>query len=356
VSDACSVIRDLIKYTGPISIERFIDISLFYHKSGYYSQNVEIGVNGDFVTAPVISSMFGEIIALYICDRIVFHDMKSITLIECGAGNGTMLSDIITTLKKFKSINVLQILSKIVIVEISEKLKAIQANALIGFGIAIEWCKDISEVITNGHPIFIGNEFLDAIPIKQYVFLNESWHQRCVGIESGTGSFIFTHSASKVNLQMYLELIGLSNISHGDVIEVPNRGLSIFETICSIIKSNDGCGLFIDYGYDHYQVGSTIQAIKEHHVVDIFADVGLADISHMVQFPLFLKTATDLGIEANLFKQKDFLDIYCINERFRSATELIRNDIEKLSNLRLSIARLMDPDMMGTMFHAMMIE
>lgn len=357
MSNAEDVIRGLIQHNGPIPVDQFINVALFFQNNGYYAENVDIGAHGDFVTAPVISSIFGEVIALYICDRILSHKMEGpITIIECGAGKGTMLLDIIRTLKKLKSLDVVSMLSKIVILEISQKLTAIQADTLKDCGVKVEWCKNILDINIDGHPIFIANEFLDAIPIKQYVFLNGLWYQRCIGIESGTHNFIFTQGSKRMDLVRYTQLIGLEDISHGKVIEIPDHGLSIFKSICSLVKSNSGCGLFIDYGYDHYQLGSTIQAIRKHHIVDIFLDVGSSDISHMVQFPLFLDAAQSLGLGTNLMKQKDFLDMYFINERLGSATTLVSSDRERLSNLKLSTARLQNTDMMGTMFHAMMID
>ncbi|GAT75180.1 hypothetical protein EHRUM4_03880 [Ehrlichia ruminantium] len=172
---------------GAISVEQFMRIALYDMNCGYYMTQMPFGVFGDFVTSPEISQLFGEVIALWVL--LYWEKMGSpskFVLLELGPGRGTLISDIIRVLKKFK-----QCYSAvdIYLLEVSPKLQEVQYNTLQNVGEKVLWCRDINS-IPNYPIIVVANEFFDALPIKQFICVSDSWYERYIAVEDNKFKFI----------------------------------------------------------------------------------------------------------------------------------------------------------------------
>ena len=234
------IILDLIKSNGPIHLSEFMSICLYDSNYGYYKNSRVIGNKGDFITSPEISQVFGELVGLWLGQTWVDRGKPSpFSLIELGPGNGTMMLDVLNTTKKIPGFTES---ASIVLVESSQTLKAHQKSLLRDYNpIWIENVLGIPE-----QPLFlIANEFLDALPIRQFKKDNNIWHERYVAL-SNNGELHFIYVPSNFDHEL--------NILYREVpdditVETSDITKSILSDLSEKILRNGGVSLFIDYGY-----------------------------------------------------------------------------------------------------------
>ena len=158
-----------------IPLDKFIDNALYHPKNGYYMQKFPFGKKGDFITSPNISNIFSEMIFLWIISYWEkFHAGKNINIVELGAGNGEMMFQIIGSARRFKKFYNKCNFS---IYEKSNKLIKVQKEKLKKY--EVKWIKNLN-ILKNKPTIFFGNEFLDALPIKQFINYNNIWYERYI--------------------------------------------------------------------------------------------------------------------------------------------------------------------------------
>ena len=336
-----------IKKSGEIPLDKFIYLSLYNKKIGYYMKKNPFGKKGDFITAPNISRLFSEMIAIWIISFWKnLGSPRNFNLIELGAGNGEMMKVLLESFKNFpsflKSCN-------IIIHEKSPILIRIQKEKLSKSKII--WVSQINKIKKNPS-IFIANEFFDAMPIKQFRKQRNIWYEKFVNFENySKASFI----EKKTDIKKIEKRLNFKISQNQDFIEYSEFGFDYLKNISDIIKKNTGGLLIIDYGYLEKKMKNTLQAVSNHKFANILDNIGGVDITHNINFELFKKFTQKLGgLDNNLNTQKNFLIKMGIKER---AEILSRNkNFSKKADIFYRLNRLIDEKQMGTLFKVMFIK
>ena len=325
-----------------IPLDRFINIALYDKKFGYYMKKNPFGKKGDFITAPLISNLFSEMIAVW-CVAFWEHLGKpnKILLVELGPGDGTLCKDLIKTFKKFKDFyNSLEIN----LFEISNKLKKIQKIKINSK--KVKWIKKIEE-INYGPVIFFGNEFFDALPIKQICKKKNNFFEKYVALTTNEKNIKFLHKKANNNLIKCIKDLNL--ISIGDTIEYPLEALKFLKHISKKINKFDGGLLTIDYGYTLKKNQNTLQAVKKHNYLDVFFKPGHSDITSHINFKLFSKSLSEDNLAVKkITTQSEFLKKVGILERADILSK--KMTFKEKANMFYRLKRLIDPKDMGDRF------
>ena len=333
-----------IKLNTAIPVDEFIDKSLYKPDIGYYMQKVPFGKKGDFVTAPTISNLFSEIIAIWVVSSWEkLGRPKKFNFVELGPGDGSLAKVLIQSFKKFPELNKAV---KFFLYEKSKYLIKIQKKKLKG--LEVKWLQNFSK-IKKGPIIFFGNEFFDAIPIKQFLYHDKILLEKCYKINFRLHLKEIYREANKEDK----EKIQLFKIFKGHrFIEFPKLGFSELSKVIKKIKSLSGGILLIDYGYLNIENKSTVQAVMKNKKIEIEQlpkNLGEADITSLVNFKLlkeyFLKS--DLRVK-KIVSQKFFLEKMGIIER---AKILEKNmSIKEKEYMSFTLQRLLNKDLMGELF------
>ena len=336
-----------IKKSGKIPLDKFIDLSLYNKKFGYYMKKNPFGKKGDFITAPNISRLFSEMIAIWIISFWKkLGSPKKFNLIDLGAGNGEMMKILIESFQNFPSF---QKSCNIIVHEKSPVLIRIQKEKLSKS--KVNWISKISKIKKNPS-IFIANEFFDAMPIKQLRKQRNIWYEKFVNFENySKASFI----EKKTDIEKIEKRLNFKISHNQNFIEYSESGLDYLKKISNIIKKNTGGLLIIDYGYLEKKMKNTLQAVSNHKFANILDNIGGVDITHNINFELFKKFTQKLGgLDYNLNTQKNFLIKMGIKER---AEILSRNkNFSKKADIFYRLNRLIDEKQMGTLFKVMFIK
>jgi NADH dehydrogenase [ubiquinone] 1 alpha subcomplex assembly factor 7 len=330
-----------------LPLDQFIEFALYDKVNGYYMKKNPFGKEGDFITAPNITRLFSEIIAIWV---LTFWKSigspKKFNLLELGAGNGEMMKVIIETLKNFpECLNN----CNFQIHEKSEFLKKQQQFNLKSE--KITWIDNIK--INNSFPtIYLANEFFDALPIKQFFKRKEGWVER------------FVNFNDKKNAEFKEQLIDIKNIEQNlkfeiskdqEIIEYSPSSFEYLKDISNLIKKNDGGLLIIDYGYLNLKMKETLLAIKNHKHSNILEDIGDSDITYDINFNLFIRFVDQFDdLNFIITNQKKFLTSMGIIQRAEIISENI--PFSKKSDLFYRIRRLIDEKQMGELFKVMLIK
>ncbi len=336
-----------LKKNHKLSLDNFIDFALYNKKFGYYMKKNPFGKKGDFITAPNISRLFSEMIAIWI---ISFWQSlgspKKFNLIELGAGNGEMMKILIESFQNFpnfiKSCN-------LIIHEKSPSLIKIQKKKLTNT--KITWVSKIRK-IKKGPSIFIANEFFDSIAIKQFKKRGNLWFEKFVKFKEPSKAFFFE---KKVDITKIEKKINFKISYNQNFIEYSKLGLNYLKEISNIIKKNTGGLLLIDYGYNEKKMKNTLQAVSNHKFANILENIGNIDITHNINFYLFkMFTKRINGLKSNLTTQREFLLKMGIKER---AEILSKNqNFLKKADIFYRLNRLIDEKQMGRLFKVMLIK
>ena len=330
-----------------LPLDKFIDLSLYNKKFGYYMKKNPFGKKGDFITAPNISRLFSEMIAIWI---IKFWQSlgspKKFNLIELGAGNGEMMKIIIESFQNFPSF--LECCN-FVIFEKSPTLIKIQKKKLGKKKIV--WISEIKKVKKNP-AIFIGNEFFDAIPIKQFKKKRGIWFENYVNLENFNKAFFFE---KEINIKDIEKKIDFKISQNQNFIECSELGLNYLRNICNIIKNNTGGLLLIDYGYTEKKMKNTLQAISNHKFANILEEIGNTDITHNINFNLYKKFTKKIGgLDVDITTQKNFLNNMGIKHRAEIISK--NQNFLKKADIYYRLKRLIDEKQMGNLFKVMLVK
>ena len=336
-----------IKKSDVISLDKFIYLSLYNKKFGYYMKKNPFGKQGDFITAPNVSRLFSEMIAIWIISFWKnLGSPKKFNLIELGGGNGEMMKILIESFQNFPSF---QKSCNLIIHEKSPTLIRIQKKKLSKSKII--WISKINKLKKNPS-IFVANEFFDAMPIKQFQKYKNIWYEKFVKFENFTkASFV----EKKTDIKKIEKKLNFKISQNQDFIEYSESGLDYLKNISNFIKKNTGGLLLIDYGDLDKRMKNTLQAVSNHKFANILDNIGGVDITHNINFELFKKFTQKLGgLDNNLNTQKNFLIKMGIKER---AEILSRNkNFSKKADIFYRLNRLIDEKQMGTLFKVMFIK
>lgn len=342
-------LRRIITREGPITIAHYMAEALGNPRHGYYMSQEPFGRSGDFITAPEVSQMFGELIGLWVADYWQRMGMPDrLALIELGPGRGTLMADALRAMKTQPGlVEALQLH----LVEMSPRLREIQAEKLVKT-ISPQWHDTLGQAVeaTGGAGVIIlANEFFDALPIRQFVRDAQGWHERLVGIDAVSGALAPVLSALPAPESAMLHP-DVAAAAAGSLAELCPSGLSITGDIAATLNAQGGAALIIDYGYTRSQPGDSLQAMKAHRYVPVFENPGTADITAHVDFAALARAAQGLRVFGAI-EQGRFLINLGIAARAdalkRRATEAQANDINS------ALHRLTDAAQMGSLFKVM---
>ena len=331
----------ILKEKKSIPLDQFINISLYDKKFGYYMKKNPFGKNGDFITSPLITKLFGEMLAIW-CVAFWEHlgKPKKILLVELGPGDGTLCKDLLKTFKQFKKFyNSLEIN----LLEISDKLKTIQKEKINNK--KVKWIKNIND-INYGPVILIGNEFFDAMPIKQIYKKKKLFFEKHVTLSKDNKiGFLY----KKANNNLIKRLQSLNLISDGNVIEYPIEAIKILDTIAKKINKFNGGLLTFDYGYTSNKNQDTLQSVKKHRHVNILSMPHYSDITTHLNFKLFFEILKKNNLNVQkIITQNEFLKKMGILERANILSK--KMTFKEKTNMFYRLKRLLDYSEMGSLF------
>jgi NADH dehydrogenase [ubiquinone] 1 alpha subcomplex assembly factor 7 len=324
-----------------IPIDKFIENALYDKNYGYYSKKIPFGRKGDFITSPEISFLFSEMLALWVISLWEnLNKPKIFNIVELGPGSGKMNLTLIRVFKKFphffSSINIF-------LYEKSEKLKKLQKKTL--WSEKIKWVKNFNS-IKSGPVIFLGNEFFDAIPIKQYKKVNNILYEKYVKLENNLKVKTFLKKTELKNLK---ELKKFNLFNKQTFIEFPKQGLRELDLITNTIKRLNGGLLLIDYGFLKQESVDTLQSVKNHKKNMLFHNIGDADITSLVNFNLLKTYFKKKKLKTNsIVTQQFFLKKMGIIERAEILSK--KMNFKEKSELYLGLERILNPKHMGELF------
>ncbi|BDA85811.1 TetR family transcriptional regulator [Aureimonas sp. SA4125] len=297
------LIAEVIDRDGPISIERYWDLALFHPDHGYYTSRDPFGARGDFITAPEISQMFGELVAAWLVAAWRAQGAPApFVLAEIGPGRGTLMADIIRTAKRLDRSFLAA--ARVTLVETSERLARIQAERLAPFDLPIRHRRRLAD-IEPGPLFLVANELFDALAIRQYVFAPDGWREKRVG-KTPDGRLAFgTMPVPQGALGM---TDGLPPPQSGDIIELSPQRTALAAALGQRLAASGGLALLFDYGHARSAYGDTLQALRAHGFVDPLADPGTADITSHVDFAALGREFGRSGLAVSpLMDQGEFL-------------------------------------------------
>ena len=340
-----SKIINLLKEKKSIPLDQFINIALYDKKFGYYMKKNPFGKEGDFITAPLVSKLFGEMLAIW-CVAFWEHSgkPKKILLVELGPGDGSLCKDLLKTAKQFKGFyNSLEIN----LLEVSDTLKVIQKKKINNQ--KVRWIKKITE-INHGPVIFLGNEFFDALPIKQIYKKKRLFFEKHVTLTNDNKKIKFLNRRANYNLIKRIRDLNL--ISAGNTIEYPIEALKLLKAIAKKINKFEGGLLCFDYGYSVKKNQNTLQSVKKHNYLDLFSNPTHSDITSHVNFKLFHEILKKNNLDVRkITKQSEFLKKIGILERANILSK--KMTFKAKANMFYRLKRLLDPEEMGNLFKVM---
>ncbi len=337
----------ILKKDHKVPLDKFIDYCLYDKKNGYYINSNPFGITGDFTTAPNISRLFSEMIAIW---TISFWESlgspKKFNIIEMGAGNGAMMKVMIESFKRFP----LFISGcNIFIYEKSPKLIKEQKKNIKFKN--IKWIKNLKKLDKSTN-IFLANEFFDAIPIKQFLKSNNTWFEKFVLFSKNKkAEFI----KKKINLKKLEKKINFKLSNKQNFIEYSPLGFKYLKDICEIIKNSNGGMLIIDYGYFDEKMKDSLQAIYKQKHSKVLENIGKSDITYNINFYFIKKITRNFKeLNTNFTSQKKFLTNLGINQR----AELISKNksFSEKTDIFYRLKRLVDKKQMGDLFKVMLIK
>ena len=309
VSPLLDEIRKLIKSSGPMPVWRYMELCLMHPEHGYYVSRDPLGREGDFITSPEVSQMFGELLGLWAAS--VWRSMGSpqlLRLVEIGPGRGTMMADALRALRVMPPLY--QTLT-VHLVEINPVLREKQRATLSGVR-SITW-HDHFDDVPRGPAIIFANEYFDVLPIHQVVRREDGWHERVVELDS-SGKLVFGAATDPIpRFEVLLPpLVRAAPI--GAVFEW--RPDTEIMKIATRLRDQDGAALIIDYGHLRSDAGDTFQAIARHSFTDPLKSPGQADVTAHVDFQALARAAEDIGVGTHgPATQGDFLKRLGIESR-----------------------------------------
>jgi SAM-dependent MidA family methyltransferase len=338
-------IARLIAANGLISIADYMAMALQDPQYGYYTNRDPFGAGGDFITAPEVSQMFGELLGLWVVQA--WRDQGSPSpcrLVELGPGRGTLMADALRAARLDP-----QFLASIdvVLIESSPVLREVQKTTLASCGKPVRWLDRFDESLSDKPLFLIANEFFDALPIRQFTMTERGWCERLVGLDQD-GALAFGLSPQPSALALASDR-GLPEA--GAIYDVSPAGEALVEQTAHIIAAKGGAALVVDYGYGKGAgFGGTLQAVSQHKYANVLDAPGEADLTAHVDFAALARAAERAGARAcGPVDQGEFLCNLGIVER---AAALTRNHLQSMDT---ELNRLTSPDQMGSLFKALAI-
>lgn len=351
MSPLAAILARLIRERGPIPVDAWMAAALGDPDYGYYTTRDPLGAGGDFVTAPEVTQVFGELIGLWAA--AVWESLgrpAPVLLAEVGPGRGTLIADALRAAARVMPPFAAAL--ELHLIETSPLLRERQRDTLAAAGRdrPVTWHADLASV-PDGPVIAIANELFDALPVRQLIRTETGWAERCIGLDDGR--FIFTAiplASPPAELPDEAAAVAVP----GDVVEVCPAGRTLAADLAGRIVRRGGAALIIDYGYGRPAPGETLQAVRRHAFADVLDRVGETDLTAHVDFQALAEAARGVGARAwGPLPQGVFLGRLGITER---AARLARGATEaQLPSLTAGVRRIISPQEMGLLFKVLAV-
>ncbi len=304
-------IKSLIRLNGPMSVTDFFSLCLADPEHGYYKTRQPFGRTGDFVTAPEVSQLFGEMLGVFIVHAWQRHGtLANARLVEIGPGRGTMMADMLRVIQRIAP--PLYETMSVHLVETSPRLTETQQKTLASHGTKISWHESFEDV-PPGFLLIAANELFDAIPIRQFVKTPQGFRERVVALDA-QDELVFTTGLASIDPDLLPPFPERQPI--GAIFEYSPAREAVMAAMAQKLKIQGGTALIIDYGHIVSGYGDTLQALRMHEFDPVLAHPGEADLTSHVDFESLVKTAESNGIHINgCLPQGDFLYGLGLRER-----------------------------------------
>lgn len=332
-----------IRRRGSIGLDEYMRTALLDEREGYYSTGNPLG--RDFITAPEVSQMFGELAGLWCLDVWMrLGEPRPVVLVELGPGRGSLMSDALRAITAASPTfaNGLEVH----LVEASASLRRAQANTLRDVDISIHW-HDSVETLPKTSMLLIANEFFDALPIRQFAYTAQGWRERRVGLADDGGFAICLGDAGEQESRLRTLI---NKPTEGEVVEIRPEAERIMRFISARLSKHSGVALLVDYGSGMHPGGDSLSAISGGGFVEALAHPGGADLSAWVDFSALAREAGDVSVFGPV-PQGSFLQRLGIVKR---AERLCAHAGEaQAREISVALSRLIEPEGMGVLFKAM---
>jgi SAM-dependent MidA family methyltransferase len=324
---------------GPLTVAQFMTAALHDPDHGYYATRPALGEDGDFITAPLVSQMFGELIGVWAASAwMLLGRPARLRLVEMGPGDGTLMADI---LRAARAAPEFLAALEIWLVETSPPLRRLQADRL---GDGVRWGGALADIPEGAPMLVVANELLDCLPARQFVRTALGWVEQLIGVDAA-GRLAFVRSPTPA--------AGLlPDAPAGAIYEQSAAQAALGAELAARVVADGGAALLIDYGRDRPGFGDTLQALRRHRPVDPRAGPGEADMTVHADFPAVLDAAREQGAQTAILTQAEFLARMGIGAR---AEALVRSRPEKAPLIGRQLHRLVGADQMGELFKAAVI-
>ncbi len=329
-----------IALTGPMTVADYVVRCLHDPQDGYYATRPAIGATGDFITAPMVSQMFGELIGLWAVE--LWRRLgapERVRLVEVGPGDGTLMADALRAARLDPDF--LHAVD-LVLIEPSPPLRAAQARMLADSDAHPRWVSALDRIETDAPVILIANEVLDCLPARQFVRTEEGWAERRIGVDDDGG---LTFGLVKITGGFRRPAF---DVEPGQTIEISEQQAAFGRDLGALVKSAGGAALLIDYGRAKPGAGDTLQALRRHRKVDPLEAPGEADLTQWADFPTVLEAAVHAGADVTGCQdQGEFLRRLGIEHR---AAALKAGRPDAAATIDRQLERLVDEAQMGALF------
>ncbi|KAF9101904.1 NADH dehydrogenase [ubiquinone] complex I, assembly factor 7 [Mortierella sp. GBA35] len=367
-------IRDSIKIQGPMSVSHFMRQVLVNPLSGYYMKGDVFGTQGDFITSPEISQMFGELLGIWFLVQWQSIGKPSrLQIVELGPGRGTLMMDMLRAASRFKEFR--KAISGVHLVEASPGLRKVQRQTLCGIplseeqidggsregittavrpdGLQVSW-HDVFDDLPDECSMIVAHEFFDALPIYKFEKTDDGWRELVVDLEEDVAStyhfrFVLAPGPTQAS-RAFAEHPAYDHFKTGDRIEISPDSFRVAHDMAKHINKNGGSALIVDYGKDYIQ-GDTLRGIHKHQFTHVLTEPGKVDLSADVDFN-YLKQATEELVDCHgSITQAHLLHSLGIGARLDML--LAKATAQRREGLVSSYHRLVDPKEMGNVYRVM---
>ncbi len=330
-----------IATTGPVTVADYMATVLGHPEHGYYMTRDPLGGDGDFITAPEISQVFGELIGIWcVATWQLLGAPARFNLVEFGPGRGTLMADALRAAARMPGFIKAAAVS---LVEISPVLRSVQRQTLEGYDVS--WRESL-EGVPEGPILVVANEFFDALPANQFVRTEAGWRERLVGQDDDGPRFVLSSIATPMTALLAPEV--RNNAPVGAVAEVQPAGIAVCATLADRISDHGGAALIVDYGHAASAPGETLQAVRRHEPSDVLRAPGEADLTVHVDFAALGRAAGDKLALFGPLGQGEFLRRMGIALRMEKL--LAKATGKQKKDIVAGVHRLIDDDQMGTLF------
>lgn len=329
-------LRAEIAAGGPLTVAQYMTACLWDSQWGYYATRPQLGADGDFVTAPMVSQMFGELIGLWMARTWeALGRPRRVRLVEVGPGDGTLFSDLLRAARVLPGF---LDAADLWLVEVSQPLRRRQEERLSAAGVTASWAANLQEVPAGAPILLVANEVLDCLPARQFVRTQRGWAERVVGLDAA-GALAFGLAVTAPR-EVAAE--------PGQVLEVSLAQEAFGMQVGALMARDGGAALLIDYGRAEPGFGDTLQALRRHRKVDPLDAPGEADLTIHADFPAVLRAARTAGAATSaVVGQGEWLARMGMTQR---AAALARSRPDQADALARQLRRLTSPDQMGELF------